>query len=283
MPFPRTTESVSGTEVCITRQPGKPLILLVRMASRDMGAWDTVWDDLCEFFSVAQFDLEMPSVAALEAPAVVFGTLSDACAAVASGLGYEDFHLLGWTGGTHVALRCAADFPARVRSCTLLNPFYRLGDMRAVDKGVEFMRVMMESGGRELYAYYWLMAGFSPGFVEKNFNAVERMVAARLRGDRFMQLDTARALQWIRALRGFWLTDARLQSIRTPTLIVGAGLDAGHFGPTAAMSSALHDRIPASTLRIAPDYGTLMLLEAPQEFWRLARPFYADMAEQAGR
>ena len=87
----------------------------------------------------------------------------------------------------------------------------------------------------------------------------------------------------IRALRGFWLTDARLQSIRTPTLIVGAGLDAGHFGPTAAMSSALHDRIPASTLRIAPDYGTLMLLEAPQEFWRLARPFYADMAEQAGR
>jgi pimeloyl-ACP methyl ester carboxylesterase len=112
--------------------------------------------------------------------------------------------------------------------------------------------------------------------VETRFNEVERMVAARLGGDSFMKLDTGRALQWIRALRGFWLTEERLRSIKVPTLIVASGLDAGHFGPSAAMGRALHARLSNAILQIAPDYGTLMLLEAPQEFWRLARSFYVD-------
>ena len=89
-------------------------------------------------------------------------------------------------------------------------------------------------------------------------------------------------MQWIHALRGFWLTEERLRAINMPMLIIGSGLDAGHFGPTAAMSKALHAQIPAATLQIAPDYGTLMLLEAPQEFWRLAQPFYAGVSGYAG-
>lgn len=55
-----------------------------------------------------------------------------------------------------------------------------------------------------------------------------------------MKLDAGRAMQWIHALRGFWLTEERLRAINMPMLIIGSGLDAGHFGPTAAMSKALH-------------------------------------------
>src|SRR3954471_13950828 len=111
----KTIEVINGSEVCITRRPGKPLILLVRMASRGLGGWDGIWDFLANHFTVAQFDLKMPSVEALEQPLGVFKSLAHDCVAMAEALGHKSFHMFGWTGGAHVALRASIDFPDRVR------------------------------------------------------------------------------------------------------------------------------------------------------------------------
>ncbi|MCW5603681.1 MAG: alpha/beta hydrolase [Burkholderiales bacterium] len=277
---PGTIETIDGTEVCISRQSGKPLILLVRMASREMGVWDPAWDFLCGYFTVAQFDLEMPSANALENPRAVFAELSEDCVRIADSLGFPTFHMVGWTGGAHVALRCAADNPGRLRSCTLLSPFHPLPDMRPLEKGLEFMQTLMEHGGRELYSYYWFMSGFSPEFLCSEFDKVKTMVDARMSGDRFIKTDTRRALQWILALRGFWVDDRELEKLELPVLVIGPGLDSGFVGPTSQMAALLHTKIPGSTLKLAEGRGSLFLLEAPDMFPELTGDFFARVARR---
>ncbi len=276
-PIHKAVEVIDGTEVCISRNEGKPLILLTRMASRGLGGWDGVWGYLSKYFSVAQFDLRMPSVTALEKPLSVFESLANDCAQMAKALGHQSFHILGWTGGAHVALRCAIDFPEQVTSCTLLTPFYPIPDTRPTQKGSQFMRTMSEGGGRELYTYYWFMAGLSPGFVRNNFDEVERLVKHRLEADSFMKADAQQAVKWSQALRGFWATQEELAGIRVPTLIVGADLDPAFIGPCVEMAERLHEAIPESRLAIARGYGSLLLIEAPDEFAALSDSFFSTV------
>ncbi len=135
--------SVHGLNVSITRSPGKPLVFLIRMASGAMGVWASIWNDLARWFTVANFDLlQVPAARQMDDPARSFSTLAEVTADVADGLGYESFHLFGWNGGTLIALRCAMDYPDRVRSCVLLDPFFELDDMRHVRKAVEFKRLL---------------------------------------------------------------------------------------------------------------------------------------------
>lgn len=277
---PRVNVTVDAADVQWSPGDGRPLLLLLRMASRGMGVWDPVWDGLAARFSVAQFDLGMPSSAALEDPHGAFRRLSAHCAVVASALGHERFHLLGWNGGTHVALRCAIDHPGRVTSCTLLGPFFDTPSRGAVDKGIEFLRVLLESGDRELYAYYWFMNGLSPRFVAERFDQVDAWVAARIAGDRFLALDEKRAMRWIRALRGRWTSDAELAACRTPTLIVAHSEDRWHAGPSVDMAHRLASMLPAAELVTLEGYGSLVLLEAPEVFLAAADAFYARQTER---
>ncbi len=278
MPLHRESLAIADHGVEISRQPGKPLILLTRMASGDGGVWDKIWEPLARCYSVASFGLRMPSTERLDSPADVFRDYARECVEVAAGLGFDRFHILGWNGGTHVALRCAVDFPARLESCILFGPFRELADMRAIHKGIEFMRVMLESRDRELYVYYWFMAGLSPDFVERHFDEVERMVAARLRGDSFVALDVDRIMKWVRALRRSWVSDEELAGIAVPTLVVATELDTWHAGPTVTMAREVHARIPGSRLAVIENAGPLVLLENPDIFMDVAEPFVREVA-----
>jgi pimeloyl-ACP methyl ester carboxylesterase len=273
----RRSVAVAGREVVVSAREGRPLLFLLRMASRGMGVWDPVWDALADRFSVAQFDLRMPDAQALARPGDVFKAMAAECANAATALGHSDFHVFGWNGGTHVALRCAVDHPERVRSCLLLGPFCEVPDRRALDRGIEFLRVMLECGDRELYAYYWFMAGLSPRFVASHFDEVDRLVAARLAGDRFLALDVERAMAWIRALRGSYVTDAELARIKASTLVVAHSEDRWHAGPTVEMARAVHARIPNARFTLMQGFGSLVLLEAPEAFLASVKPFIDEV------
>jgi 3-oxoadipate enol-lactonase len=274
--MPRNTEivSVAGADVVITRHPDKPLLILSRMASRGMGVWDTVWDRLAECFSVANFDLRAPDGDAMDRPGEVFSQYAGNCAGVADALGYDGFHVLGWNGGSHVALQCAADHPDKVRSCVLIGAFFELPDMRAVDKGVQFMRVMLENQDPELYSFYWFMAGLSPDFVARNFDQVETFAKARASGDVFVKLDVARIMKWVHALRRYRLSDAEMGAIKAPTLIVAPELDRWNAGPNVAMAREVHERIRGSKMTVIPDAGSLIPLEDPERFLAAITPFF---------
>ena len=280
VPLIQEITTANGTKVHISPQPEKPLLFLLRMASGDMGIWDANWEYLCRYFSVAHFSLKMPSIPEMSDARLMFKRLAQDCLDVAQSLDANQFHILGWTGGAHVALCCAADFPEHVGSMTLVAPFFRLADSRPLSVATEFMRVLMQHGGRGLYSYYWFMAGFSPEFVRSQFNEIENWVDARLKRDQFMQSDPEKAIRWIQVLRTFSLADAELEKIAAPALIIGPGLDTAYIGPNSEMARALHDRIPCSELAITPDYGSLMMLEAPQVFQSISRSFFERVSKR---
>jgi len=271
--------TVNGIPVYLTRTPGKPLIILLRMASQRMGIWDTIWSDFARFFSVANFDLrDRPGAERMDQPGRAFAMLAEDCAHVAGGLGWERFHIFGWNGGTQIAMRCAVDFADRILSCILLDPFFELPDMRKIEKAIEFKRVLFEHPHRELYAYYWVMAGLSPDFIENRFDEVEKMVAARMAGDKFIQSDSGRFLRWVRALRKNWIPDDAFSRITAPTLIVATELDNWHAGPTVSMAQAIQKRIPHAQLKIIEGYGGHFLVEDPGRFLAATQPFLQSVA-----
>jgi pimeloyl-ACP methyl ester carboxylesterase len=273
---PRAVERVGNVDVRITRRPGKPLVLLVRMASGGMGIWDAVWDDLAAHFTVANFDLvDAAGLHAEAPPRERFLRLADAVADVAQALGFPRFHVFGWYGGTHVALACMLRHAERLQGALLLDPFFQLPDPRKLEMAIAFKRRLFEADDRALYAYYWVMAGFSPAFLETRFDEVERLARARIQADRFVTLDVQRWMRWVRALRTNWLTDDELRGMRTTTTVLATTLDSWHAGPTVGMAQALCERLPSATLRVIDGYGTFFFIERPDLFRAAAAPFFA--------
>ena len=265
---------VGDIAVNLTENPGKPLVILTRMASQDMGIWDTIWGDFARHFTVANFDLrERPGAARMDDPGTGFRLLAQDCADVAAGLGHPEFHIFGWNGGTQIAMRCAVDHAERVRSCILLDPFFELADMRKVDKAVEFKERLFTNPDRALYAFYWVMAGLSPGFMENNFDQVEALVAARMGGDRFVKSDPGPFIRWVKALRRNWIADAEFARITAPTLILSTELDNWHAGPTVSMGREVARRIPGARFEVIEGVGGHFLFEDPGRFITLAEPF----------
>jgi pimeloyl-ACP methyl ester carboxylesterase len=253
-------------------------MMLVRMASQESGIWDPVWEGLAGRFTVATFDL-MQAARLQEdmAPGRRFRTLAEVVVRTAAGLGFPRFHLFAWYGGCHVALAALRDRPAQIASCIMLDPFFELEDMRKVERAIAFKRAIFETD-RALYAYYWVMAGFSPGFMERRFDVIERLAKARVEKDRFVKQDVERWLRWVRALRTNWLDDAELAAMTTPTLVLASELDGWHAGPTVGMARALHARLKASELIELPGVGTFCFIERPSLFLEAAGPFLARRA-----
>jgi pimeloyl-ACP methyl ester carboxylesterase len=275
----RVVERIDDLDVRITRSEGKPLMILVRMASGGMGIWDTVWNDLAIHYSVANFDLGATAALSQElSPRERFERLADKVAEIAAALGYRAFHVFGWYGGAHVALACLLRFPDRLRSAVLLDPFFELPDSRKIEKAIAFKRRLFESEDRELYSYYWVMAGFTPGFLEQSFDTVERLARARIDADRFVSLDADRWMRWVKALRTNWLSNAELAEMKAPVLVLATALDNWHAGPTLGMAQALASRLPAARLSTIEGYGTFFFIERPQLLLHHAGDFLAEQA-----
>ena len=271
-------ETYQGIPVHVSRAAGRPLIFLIRMIAWETGIWDAVWSHLRGRFSVVNFNFfDTEAARQMATPAEGFARFARHCVDIAQWLGYEQFHLLGWVGGTQVAMRCAIDFPDRVQSCTLLNPHFELPDMRSVQMGNRFKQAILEKD-QELYSYYWVMSGLSNEFLESNFDVVKKLVDARLAADRFVLGGTERFMQWARALRTKCVSNEELGRIRVPTLVVAGGLERWSAGPGPTMAKLLHERIPGATFALIEDVGELVLVEAPEKFLKVLDRFLEGLA-----
>lgn len=272
------SEDHDGIRVHVSRTPGRPLVFLIRMIALETGIWDSLWAHLAPRFTVANFNFfEAEAAQHMASPAEGFARFARHCVDIAERLGHDRFHLVGWVGGTQVALRCAIDFPERVRSCTLLNPLFQLPDMRPVQMGNRFKEAILAQDD-ELYSYYWVMSGLSNAFIENNFDVVKRLVDARLAADRFLRSGSERFNQWARAVRTKAVSDEELAGIRAPTLVVASELERWNAGPGPAMAKLLHARIPGAELALLEDVGELVLVEAPERFFAVLDPFIERVA-----
>jgi len=264
---------VAGRSVAVARGSAGPLVLLTRLAARDAGIWDGLWPALAEEFSVAAVDLPQPSVEALADPRATLAGYARILAEVGTALSAGPVHLVGWNGGAQIALQFAIHHRKKLASMTLLTPFHEPRDPRPLGVGLDIIEAILQSGRRDLYAYYWFMAGLSDRFVHERFDQVQAMVRKRLEADPFVALDVGRAMAWMRALRRAWASDEEIGAIAVPTLILAAGRNRWHAGPTPEMARDLNGLIAGSTLRIFDDLGPLLALEAPDLVLNELLPF----------
>ena len=87
--------------------------------------------------------------------------------------------------------------------------------MRHVEKAVAVKKLLFERD-RELYAYYWVMAGLTDQFVAEHFDTVDEMVRRRLASDGFIHQTPERFITWVRALRRNWLTEDEFAVFHRP-------------------------------------------------------------------
>jgi 3-oxoadipate enol-lactonase len=267
-PAPRTHRMVGDRNVQISETPGKPLLLLVRMAARGMGVWDGVWDRLAELFTVAQFDLPAPDLDRTDDTREIFRAYARMCVEVAAGLGHERFHIFGWTGGTHVAIHALIAYPQHIQSCVLLGPVCALPDNRVVEHGLGVQRLLLDKS-LEDYTYSWILSGLSWDYTLDHYDRIDTIVRDRMAADKG-RLDTERVFKWIRALRFPSYTDTELEAITTPTFIAVQEFDRW---PSLAMARRLNGLIPDSELGVVHGGGALVLMEAPEKFMATAGRF----------
>lgn len=264
--------TVKGINVTLTENPGEPLLLLVRIVAPQMGVWDKIWDHLTRYYTVALIDLIAPDLDKYDSSVAVFRHYAQQCVDVAKGLGYDRFHILGWTGGTQVAMRCMVDFPQHLHSCILLGATHPPAEKRPTEKLNEIATVLLEHNDLELWTYYWLLSSFTPAYAEKHFDEVKALAETRVRLDKG-RLDTARVLKWTKMIREQSVTDEELQSIQVPTLIVAPAFT--NLSPLRRLNTL----IKTSELAIIPGAGVFVFLEEPESFMAAAGPFLRAAAK----
>jgi pimeloyl-ACP methyl ester carboxylesterase len=266
---------VNGHKVAISRDPDKPLMLLVRMAAQNMGLWEKIWNKLADYYSVAAFNLPTPDLDKYDSGIEVFKKLATDCVDVAEGLGYRKFNMFGWTGGAQVAKRCLVDYPDRLHSCLLMGVVDNPPEKRPLEKSLELLKVILGHGDLELYTYFWLLSSFTPEYAETHFDEIKALVGTRLKVDQG-RLDTEKVFKWIKMMRDDLVSDEELASVKVPTLLVAPAFDG--WAPLHRVRK-LHAKIKTSQLAIIPAKGALVLVEDPENFWTAAGDFLRAAAK----
>ncbi|MBW2060641.1 MAG: alpha/beta hydrolase [Deltaproteobacteria bacterium] len=275
MTIAKEQRTVEKHKVYITESPDKPLMALIRMAAGGMGLWDKVWPFLTEYFTVASIDLPAPALDKFDSTSELFKHVGGNVIKVTQGLGYDKFHIFGWTGGAQVALRCLVDFPDHILSAILMGAVDLPEERRPLEKSSEILKVILDHGDLELYTYFWLLSQHTPGYTEEHFDRIQALVDARLKADRG-RLDTQRVLKWIKAIRQQVASDEELAAINVPTLLVAPAFEAF---PLLAHVRRLQTKIKTSEMALIPGGGSMVLSEAPDKFMAAAGKFIRAVAK----
>jgi len=262
---------VDGRIVHYSPREGADLVVPVRLAGAGGGVWDALWPLLAERHAIASVELGRPDTD--REPRAVFEDFAGVVLGATRRLGHGRVHLVGWNGGAHIALAAALKRPPALASVTLMTPFRETGEMRQIEIGLDLLDLLLRTGQRELYAYYWFMAGFSDRFIEERFDVVEALAHKRLANDGFLALDVDRAMAWMRALRRDHASDGELAAIDRPVLVLAAGQNRWHAGPTKAMAERIAGLIPGSELAVFEGCGSFFPIEEAERTAQLVLSF----------
>jgi pimeloyl-ACP methyl ester carboxylesterase len=265
----KTIIEVEGHKVYLTENPGRPLMVLIRMAAGGMGLWDNIWPYLNRYFTVGSIDLPPVALDQFPSSRELFKHMANTVVKVVKGMKYDRFHLFGWTGGAQVGLRCLVDYPTLVQSAVLMGAVYLPEERRPMEKANAILKVILDHGDLELYTYYWLLTQHTPDYSEQHFDRIKALVEARLKADTG-RLDTQRVLKWIKAIREQAASDEELEGIYTPTLLVAPAFESF---PRLPHLRRLNAKIKTSELAVIPGGGAMVLQEAPEKFMAAAGRF----------
>ena len=234
---------------------------MVHGVGGDSGNWDGVVAALPPRFRAIRLDLSGHGRSGLiEAPCSVQDFARDVTD-VMDALGVRAAAIAGFSLGGLIAQAIALESPSRVTKLALIatvagrTPEEQARSAARIEVVREKGLAFIAAGNRE----FW----FSDGFRRDHPEVVE----ARVR--QFMACDPA---SYLHAFAVFAKGDfvARLQEIRSPTLVV-----AGEFDPaaTARMARLMHERIAGSRLEILAGMRHAVLIECPERVAGLLADF----------
>jgi len=239
---------------------GEPLVL-VHGVGGDSGNWDGVVAALPPRFRCIRLDLSGHGRSSLITAPCSVQDLARDVTDVMDALGVRAAAIAGFSLGGLIAQAIALDSPARVTKIVLVatvagrTPEEQARSAARIEVVREKGLAVIAAGNRE----FW----FSDAFRRDHPEVVEARV------QQFMACDPA---SYLHAFAVFAKGDfvARLQEIRSPTLVV-----AGEFDPaaTARMARLMHERIAGSRLEILAGMRHAVLIECPERVAGLLADF----------
>jgi pimeloyl-ACP methyl ester carboxylesterase len=241
---------VAGAEIAYRQTGSGPGLVLVHGTG---GSGATTWAPLMRTLAEARTlvvpDLRGSGATRDDGQPLDLAVLAEDVLAVAGAAGCDTFDLAGFSLGGAVAAAVAAAAPDRVRALVLIAATGSGLDSRSRLQ-FEFWRDLYERDA-DLFARYWLLAGFSPA-------AVAAIAPAEL--DRAATFPIEPGLVRQAMLNTRVDLGSRLGGIRARTLVIGCAHDT--IVP-AARAAELAQAIPAAEY-LELDTGHMVILESPQ-------------------
>lgn len=256
---------VNGTSLYYEEHgAGEPLVLVPGFGT---GLW--IWykqiPAFAEKFRAIAFDPRGVSRSERRDEPVTIPSLADDVAALLSALKVPAAHVLGASFGGFVAQEFALRHPERTRGLVLCCTSF--GGPRHCPPAPETLSAIASTKGlnTEERVRQNLLLAFSPAYVEREREEVERVIALRAENP----LPEAAYTRQLQAALDFD-AEARVSKIRAPTLVITG--DADVIVPHEN-SLNLAARIPGATLRVFEGGSHTFFIERADEFNRAVIDF----------
>lgn len=245
----------NGVEIHYKAMGDGPALLLIPGFACDLAVWAVVARKLAAYFRVMLLDHRGTGGSASFDGAYGMAEMMGDAVAVLDALGAPKAHVAGHSMGGQIAQLLALDHPDRVASLTLMASCARPPALnQAVIRSWGELPRQVDAATAARLTLPWIYTNefyARPGMID---NVIELMVANP-------RPPTAHAvLQQSHAICTFD-SSARLGCIRCPTLVVTGRADL--LFPLEC-SEELANGIPGATLKVLPNAGHGMLVEAPR-------------------
>ena len=240
---------------------GQPLVFIHGLGSSTRD-WEAQMPAFSKSFQVITFDLRGHGQSDKPAGPYDMAIFSADLADLLQTLGIGAAHIVGLSLGGAVALQFALDYPAHVRTLTIVNSGPTLGDPAYAQQEIERRVGIVQHQGMRAMGQA-LSANLFPRPEQANLRATFV--------ERWAENDPEAYIHATRSMLGWDVTD-RLNALQCPTLVIAADQD---YSPVA-LKEAYVKRIPNAQLVVIPDAHHALPMEQPEQFNNVLGRFLAD-------
>ncbi|MCE9660876.1 MAG: alpha/beta fold hydrolase [Burkholderiales bacterium] len=255
----------SAPQIHVTVQGEGPPLVMSHALGLDAGMWDALAARLAAKHTVLRYEHRGHGGSAVPPGPYTMTELVDDAARVIREWGRGPVAWIGLSMGGMVGQGLAIDHPELLRGAVLANTTARYPEAAAATWAARIAAV--EQGG---------MAAVADAVVERylgpDFRAAHPAEAAALKA-KLLRSDPAGYVGCCHAIaRVDWLD--RLGAVRTPTLVIAGGKDAG---ATPEMARAIAGRIAGAELVVFEEASHLSVAEEPERFHDTVAGFLASL------
>ena len=253
----------NGIDIEYTIEGDGPWLVLSHSLACDLSMWDAQIEALSARYKVLRYDTRGHGRTGAPTGPYSLEMLANDLKALLDALGIRQTHFVGLSMGGMIGQTFALEHPEMLKTLVLADTTSRYApEALAIWEGR--IKTALADGMEPLIAPT-LERWFTPNFFRTRPDAVKQIAEIIRRTPVAGYVGCCQALPHIN------LT-ARLQEIKTPTLIVVGAEDAG---TPVAMSEEMHAAKPGSELVIIPNASHLSNIEQPAAFTQAVMAFLA--------